>query len=80
MLNVNNSLARTYTFAALNVGDTFVTNVSGYVYLKINEVISQSDGLAANAICLNDCTFYHFSTTDWVNEINCTLNVSTWEV
>jgi hypothetical protein len=80
MMNVNNCLVKSYPFDALNIGDTFILQIGSYIYLKISEVISQSDGLVANAICLNDCRFYHFDATEWVNEVNCTLNVDKWEV
>lgn len=80
MMNVNNSLVKVYPFDALNVGDTFIVHIGGDVFLKINEVISQSDGLVANAICLNDCHFCHFDAIEWVNEVNCSLNVDKWKV
>jgi hypothetical protein len=75
MMNINNSLVKPYPFDALNIGDTFILNLGGCVYLKIDNVIPQSDGLVANAICLDDCRFYHFDATEWVNEVSCTLNV-----
>jgi hypothetical protein len=80
MMNVNNCLIKYYPFGVLNIGDTFILQIGGYVYLKIDNVISQSDGLVANAICLNDCRFYHFDATEQVNEVSCTLNVDKREV
>jgi hypothetical protein len=72
-MKITNKITTRLRFCELDLGDTFLINSSGCVYMKTREMMERNSDTVMNAICLDTSNFLPFNKETWVERINCEL-------